>query len=150
MQGNDLANLVVPRDVIVWEGLVGLILDEKIAKQEIKFRAKRKWRDAVNCYEINELLARKIWQVTWDISLEVDLITYHGSDFAVALEERMDRESMPFRRVWSEKPNVLARTLMIQPDIRTVYDPFPDHQFTYGSKGRILQPETAHLYFGAL
>jgi hypothetical protein len=35
-------------------------------------------------------------------------------------------------------------------DIRTVYDPFPDHQFLYGSRGRVLLPETAHLLFGSM
>jgi hypothetical protein len=56
---------------------------------------------------------------------------------------------MPFRRVWYEDPDVLARRLVYQPDIRSIYDPFPDHQFKYGAKGRILLPEDGTL-FGAM
>lgn len=150
MKGNDLANLVTPRDVLVFEGLLGLIPDAKVARQEQKFRKRKSWAQAVACYDINEMLARKVWDITWRFSLRVDLLTYHGYDFAKALEERMDNESMPFQRVWSEEPHLLARSLALQPDIRTVYDPFPDHQFFFGSKGRVLLPETAHLYFGAM
>jgi hypothetical protein len=150
VKGNDLDNLVVPRDVLVWEGLLGLIPDRKVAMQEQKFRKRKKWEQAVACYTVNELLARKIWQLVWDRASELDLLTYHGIEFARALEERMDGESMPFRRVFSEEPNVYARSLAVQPDVRTVYDPFPDHQFLYGGKGRILAPETAHYMLGAM
>lgn len=150
MKGNDLGNLVVPRDVLVWEGLLGLIPDKRVAMQEQKFRAKEKWEQAVACYDVNEMLARKVWDLVWRYSFEIDLLTYHGHEFAKALEDRMDRENMPFRRVWSEQPNVLARRLATMPDVRTIYDPFPDHQFLYGGKGRVLEPESAHYLFGAL
>lgn len=150
MQGNDLGNQVTPRDALVWEGLLGLLPDVRIVGMEAKYRKKRKWREAVSCYQVNELLARKIWQVTWDTSLRVDLITHLGHDFAEALQERMEQESMPFQHVWHEDPNVLGRSLVLQPDIRTIYTGITDHQFTYGGKGRVLDPTTAHLYFGAM
>lgn len=150
MKGNDLGNLVSPRDILVFEGLLGLIPDPKVAKQEAKFRGKKKWVEAVACYEINELLARKIWQMVWDYSLEIDLVTYHSHGFAKALEERMDRENLPVRRVWHEEPNVLARRLATMLDVRTIYDPFPDHQFLYGGKSRVISPDQAHYLFGSM
>lgn len=149
MKGNDLDNIVVPRDVVVWEGLLGLLPDQKVANMEAKFRAKEKWDKAVACYEMNEMLARKVWDLVWRFSYELDLLTYHGRHFALALEKRMEEEQMPFRRVWSEQPNILARRLMLQPDIRTIYDPDPSHQFTYGGKGRVLLPDQYDL-LGAL
>ena len=150
MKGNDLSNLVVPRDVLVWEGLFGLILDPKIRAMEQKYCDKGQWKYAVSCYEINELLARKVWDLTWRFNIEIDLLTYRGREFAVALAERMDNENLPFRRVWSEDPHVLARNLAITPDIRTIYHPDTDRQFLYGGKGRVLTPDTAHLYLGAM
>lgn len=150
MKGNDLGNAVAPRDVLVFEGLLGVIPDPKVARLEVKFRAKKKWVEAVACYDINELLARKIWDMVWRYSLEVDLLTYHPPGFATELEKRMENENLPLRRVWSEEPNVLARRLATMPDIRTVYDPFPDHRFLYGGKGRIITPENAHLLFGSM
>lgn len=149
MKGNDLGNAVVPRDVLVWEGLLGIIPDPKIAKQEQKFRERKRWVNAVALYEVNEILARQVWRMVWNTGMEIDLLTYHGHEFAHALEDRIERESLPFRRVWSEQPNILARNLIYQPDIRSIYDPFPDHQFLYGAKGRILLPEQGTL-FGAM
>ena len=150
MKGNDLDNLVVPRDVLVFEGLLGVIPDRAVAKQEEKFREKKRWEDAVACYDINELLARRLWDMVWRYSIEIDLLTYHGIGFAKALEDRMERENLPLRRIWSEEPNVLARRLATMLDIRAIYDPFPDHQFLYGGRGRILLPDNAHLLFGSL
>lgn len=153
MKGNDLANFPVPKDILVFEGLLGYLPDAKIARVEAKFRAKGKWDQAVACYQINELLARKVWDLTWRQTgsfIDLELITYLGYEFAQALERRMDRESMPFSSVWYEDPNVLARSLALRPDIRTVYDPDPDHRFRFGGKGRHLEPSTAHIYLGAL
>lgn len=150
MQKGDLDNVVVPRDMLVFEGLLGVIPDPKIARIEAKLRDKKKWADAVACYETNELLARKIWQMVWDYSLEIDLVTYHPKGFAKELEKRMERENLPLRRVYSEEPNMLARRLVTMPYVRTIYDPFPDHQFLYGGKTRIIQPHNAHLLFGSM
>lgn len=150
MQGNDLGNTTVARDMLVFEGLLGVIPDAKVAKQEQKFRAKKRWDAAVGCFETNELLARKIWDMVWRYSLEIDLITYHPQGFADALAERMDRESLPIRRVYAEEPSLLARRLTTMPNVRTIYDPFPDHQFLYGAKGRIILPNNAHHLFGSM
>lgn len=153
MKGNDLANRPVPKDVLVFEGLLGVLPSDRIARVEAKFRRKGKWDQAVACYEINELLARKIMDLTWRQTgafIDLELITYLGYEFAVALGHRMDREGMPFSDVWYEDPNILARALSYRPDIRAVYDPDPEHQFRFGGKGRHLAPDTAHIYLGAL
>lgn len=150
MRGNDLGNRIVPRDVLVWEGLLGLLPDERTRKQEAKFRSRRKWQQAVDLYQINEIMARKIWDLAWRFDVEVNLLTFLGPEFAEALEARViDRENLPLRHVWSERPDAFARSLAYQPDLRHVYDPDPAHQFLYGAKGRILSPDQAHL-FGAL
>lgn len=150
MKGNDLGNLVVPRDVLVFEGLLGLLPDSKIEAAEAKMRKKRKWDQAVACYEMNEMLARKIWDLVWRFSIEIELLTYLGWDFAHALEARMERENMPFRRVWHEEPNLLARRIATMPDIRTIYHANPSHRFLYGGKGRVIAPESAHYLLGAM
>lgn len=134
----------------MFEGLLGLLPDEKIARQEERFRSKKKWAEAVDCYDINELLARKVWDLVWRYSFEIDLLTYHGPGFARALEKRMDDDDMPFRRVWSEQPNILARKIAIMPSVRTIYDPYPEHRFLYGGKGRIIEVDKAHHLLGAM
>lgn len=150
MKGNDLDNRQVPRDVLVWEGLLGLIPDPRIQEQEAKFRKREKWEQAVACYEMNELLARRIWDLVMRFSIEMELLTYLGIEFREALAERMEREGMPFNRVWSDKPNLLARRIATMPDIRNIYDPDPNHQFLYGHRGRIIQPDNAHMLLGSM
>jgi hypothetical protein len=134
----------------VWEGLLGLLPDAKVAAVEAKFRRRKKWKQAVACYEINELLARKIWDLSWRINIRTDLITHLGFDFGEALKERIDVEGLPFQAVWAETPEQLERRLATMVDIRTIYHPFTDRQFAYGGKGRVLLPQTAHQLFGAL
>lgn len=149
MQGNDLANVVVPRDLVVWEGLLGVIHDPKVAAREAKFRQRQRWEKAVACYDLNEILARQISYLDWKHNLEIDVLTYHGDGFRDALEERVDRESLPVREVLSYDPDVLARLLPYEPRIRAIYDPFPDHAFRFGAKTRYLSPNDGNL-FGAL
>lgn len=145
MKGNDLDSHAVPRDVVVFEGLVGLIPDEKIQRAEAKYRAKGKWSEALACYEMNEGIAKKVWDLVWRFSFEIDLLTYLGQGFAEVLEKRMDDEDMPFRKVWFEEPNRLARRLVVSPHIRTIYDPDPAHQFLFGGRGRVLLPEQYNM-----
>lgn len=149
MKGNDLDNFVVPRDIVVWEGLMGLLPDERLRLREAKFRERGKWAQAVALYTINEGLARRLWYLVWHHSNEVDLLTYHGREFAQALEKRIEREDLPFRSVWSEKPSVLARNIALLPHVRSIYDPDPNHQFLYGAKTRVLLPDDYNL-FGSL
>lgn len=150
MKGNDLANEVVPRDLLVFEGLLGLIPNEKVARAEAKFRAKGKWAKALACYETHEMLGRKVWDMAWRYSVEIDLITFLGRPFAFELEKRMENENMPFRRIWSEEPNILARRLATMPEVRTIYTPFPNQQLLFGSKGRYIQPGNAQYLFGSM
>lgn len=149
MRGNDLDNQVVPRDILVWEGLLGLLPDEKIEMQEHKLRRKGKWKQAVDLYTMNELMARKVWDLMWRGAVDIELLTHRHRDFAVELEDRMEREGMPFRKVWYQQIEVLDRNIVYQPDIRTIYHPFVDRQFLYGGKGRVLLPDQ-HYLLGAL
>ncbi len=148
--GNDLGNKVLPRDALVFEGLLGILQDPKVAAQATKFAKRGKWREAVACYDMNELLSRKIWDLVFRFDIEIDLLTYVSREFALALEDRMNNEDMPFRRVWFEEPNMLARRLATMPNLRTIYDPDPAHQFLYGGRGRIITPDQAHLLLGAM
>lgn len=149
MKGNDLGNWVVPRDVLVWEGLLGLLPDPKVQALEARYRRRRKWDKAVACYEINELLARKIWDMSWRTGIRVDLITHLGYEFAEALKDRIDVEGIPFQQIWFETPAQLERRLSTLVDIRTIYHPDISRPFAYGGKGRVLSPDNAHYLFGA-
>lgn len=140
MQGGDISNQVVPRLVIVFENLLGILPNKTAEAKAASFLKFKRWNRAVNVFEINEALARRIWDVTWRFDFSVDVITYVSEEFAEAVEKRLEREDIPVRSVWYTEPQVLARKLAYMPQVACVYDPNPHHQFTYGSKGRILDP----------
>lgn len=146
MRGNDLDNIVVPRDVLVFEGLLGLVKDKKTEDQVNKWLKRKRWGRAVELFEINEMFARRIWYVAKTFSYELDVVTYIGGpEFAKALETRLqDHEHLPVKRIWFDDPNLLARRLAIDIDIRFIYD-IPARSLMYGSKGRSLLPEEHNL-----
>lgn len=145
MEGGDISNLVVPRLVIVFENLLGLLptkADEAKAAAYIRFG---RWNRAARVFQINEALAARIWDVTWRLNYSVDVLTYVSPDFATAVAKRIDKEDLPVGNVWFDEPHLLARRLAYMPQVAAIYDPDPAHQFTYGSKGRIVSPVNPNL-----
>jgi hypothetical protein len=131
--------------VVVFEGLLGLLPDVKARTTEQAYRRAHRWQRAVNAYEINELMAKHIWDVVWRFHYSVDICTYLGDDMADAITERLDRENLPVGNVFATQPNLLARRIALMPNIAAIYDPDPAHRFTYGSKGRFLSPTNPNL-----
>lgn len=145
MLKGDIDNRVSPRLVVVFEGLLGLLPTPRARGAESLARKAHQWTRAVRQYEINELAAKKIWDVTWRKGHTIDVITWLGDDFAEALQSRLDDENLPVSRVYSTEPHHLARSITYQLDIAAIYDPDPSHAFTFGGKGRHLSPDQAHL-----
>ncbi len=137
MLKGDLSNKMLPRLVVVFEGAVGVIPDDK-RKAYIKFCQKKRWRDAVKCYELNDLMLSKLLDLRWRQDVNVNLVTWLHEDAAMAIEERMDDEGIPVGGCFYSTPSKLTRELAYAPDIVAVYDPDPDHIFTFGSKGVVL------------
>ncbi|MFE4681552.1 hypothetical protein ACFRNJ_12040 [Streptomyces sp. NPDC056721] len=152
MQGGDISNEVVPRLVIAYEGMLGILPEKPEGYvQELlvrKFgRRARQAQKTVDAYEINEPLARLIWDTVWRFRYSVDVVTYLGDDSVGPLEARLDIEGLPIGRVWSTTPERLARRLPYMPDVAAVFD--NDHHLIYGSKGRAL-PAVPTTLIGAL
>jgi hypothetical protein len=137
MQRGDLSNEVVPKLLIVFEGAIGYLPEDKRRMFE-KAMGKGHWDDACACWDLNDLMLRKIWDVVARQSREVEVITYLGKDFADTLAGRLDVEDVPVHAVWATDPASLSRKLAYMPSVSAVYDPDPAHQFTYGAKGRVL------------
>jgi hypothetical protein len=140
VQGGDISNEVSPRLVVVFENLLGLLPTKAHEAKVSTYLKFKRYQRAVNVFELNELLARRIWDVTWRLKFSVDVVTYVGDEFAEAVRERIDREDLPIGHVWHKTPQVLARELAYMPHVAAIYDPNPSHQFTFGSKGRIISP----------
>lgn len=150
MQGGDISNEVSPRLVVVWEGMLGIPTEQPAA---IKTWARKIGRNkeallkrAVAEFEINEPLAKVIWDTVWRHQYSVDVVTYLGDPFARALEKRLDDENLPIGRVWAAVPHLLAREIAYMPDLAAIFD--NENYMVYGSKGRTL-PANATSLIGA-
>jgi hypothetical protein len=110
-------------------------------------RRARMAQRTVDAYEINDALARVIWDTTWRHRYTVDVVTYLGEDAVAPLEARLDVEGLPIGRVWATTPDRLARRLPYMPDVAAVFD--NEHHLIYGSKGRML-PAVPTTLIGAL
>jgi hypothetical protein len=151
MERGDISNEVVPRLVIAYEGMLGILPEKSERVTELvarRFgRRQRAVKRTVEAYEINDPLARLIWDTTWRFRYSVDVVTYLGEDAVEPLEERLDREGLPIGRVWSDEPQRLSRRLPYMPDVAAVFD--NEHHLIYGSKGRML-PAVPTTLIGAL
>lgn len=145
MQHGDISNEVAPRLVVVFEGLLGLLPDARTRGKEALARKMKRWKAAANTYEINELLAKHIWDTVWRHHYSVDVCTYLGEEMAEAIEERLDAEQLPVGRVFATEPQLLARKIALMPDVAAIFDPSTSHRFTYGSKGRVMSPDSPNL-----
>lgn len=145
MQDGDLANDLVPRLVLVFEHLVGIVPGPLMrVRWESWIRTKR-WKRAVNELIVNEPLARQMWHLTWHLNYQLEVVTYLHADATEHVQQWIDDNDLPVHRVWYASPNKLARKIATMPDLAVIFDPDPAHQLTYGKKGRIINPAQPDL-----
>lgn len=152
MERGDISNEVVPRLVVAFEGMLGILPEKPKERTLLTWPRRAGKRQAqakrtVDAYDINDALARVIWDTTWRHKYSVDVVTYLGDDAVEALEARLDAEGLPIGRVWATTPERLARRLPYMPDVAAVFD--NEHHLIYGSKGRTL-PAAPTTLIGAL
>jgi hypothetical protein len=129
VQHGNLSNVVVPRLVVVYEGALGFLPEDRVDR----YNAARLW-------DFDDLMMRKIIDVTYArASYQVELVTYAGPDeFAAEVYERCGEEGLPVSRVTSSTAEVMARRLAYAQDIACVYDANRETAYMYGQKGRLL------------
>jgi len=145
VQNGDISNVVSPRLVIVFEGLIGLLPGPAARAKEQAYRKAKRWSRAANVYEINEQMAKHIWDVYSRTDYSIDVVTYLGDDMAEAFADLMDRESLPIGNTFATTPDQLSRRIAHMPDLAAIYDPDRSNQFKFGSKGRLTDPTTPNL-----
>lgn len=145
MEGGDISNEFPPRILLVFEGLIGLLPGKKAEAQFAVYRRTRRYTKAAGLFELNEPVARRIWELTWRFRRAVDAVTFLGEEFVAPIQQRMDDEQLPIGHLVATQPHLLARELAYRPDIVAVYDPDPNHAFTYGSKGRHADPHNPYF-----
>jgi hypothetical protein len=139
MQNGDLSNVVVPRIVLVFEGALGFLPEDKVERYNALGSAGR-WYDAAHLWDFDDLMMKKILDLTYRQAVELEVVTYAGpQEFADELEERFSFEGLPIRRTVATQPDIMARRVSYAPDIAYIYDANRETAFMYGKKGRYLQ-----------
>jgi hypothetical protein len=145
MQDGDLANDLVPRFVLVFEHLVGVVPGSLMRVRYESWVRTKRWKRAVNEMVVNDLLAKQMWHVTWHLNYQLEVVTYLHADAVEPVQQWVDDQDLPVHRVWYAAPNKLARKIATMPDLAVIFDPDPAHQLTYGRKGRIINPAQPDL-----
>lgn len=136
MLNNDLSNSVMPRILVVFENAIGYLPDGELNEFNRAAR-KKNWAKAADCWKLDDLMLRKLLDMTMRQGLNVEVVSFSEEALAAEFEEKLDDAGVPVK-VWHSRPEVLARRLAYMPDVMVVYDADPHHVFTYGRKGRTL------------
>lgn len=147
MEKGDLSNEVVPRLVVVFEGLIGYLPDEEKRGFGLAVRVRR-WKKALDHFRLNEKMARQIVDATWRRNYAIDVVTFLGEEYDEFLPDLLERWGLPIANCWYEDPLVLARRLAYAPFIAGVFHAHPELNLTFGSKGILVNPNDPHLFGG--
>jgi hypothetical protein len=135
MQNGNLSNVVTPRILVVFEGLVGH-LDARKVRRYNELGSAGQWREAVALWELAPLALAKLNDIIIRRDIRVEIVTYvMPPEGAQALAERLDEESVPVSRVLASTPERTARRLAYGIDIARVYCQDPQHALMCGGKG---------------
>lgn len=141
MKGNDLSSVVVPRVILVFEGALGFIPEDKTLVFNTE-ASRGDWHRAWQCWDINDMMARKIWDVVIRKSLQIEIVTYvgDGSDECLAgLENLIDEHNIPASVSMEADAQTMARELAYRPDVIQIYDANTETAFAYGRRGVLLK-----------
>lgn len=139
IKGN-ISNVVQPRVLLVFEGALGFISGDAVKEFNL-LASEGMWGEAWDQWEVNDLMARKIWDVTQRQSVNVALVTYISDNevAAVGLQEWADEARLPIRECIATRTAEFARALSYMPDVACVYDASANTCSVLGSKGRLLR-----------
>lgn len=145
MMKGELSNTVLPRVYIVFEGLVGVLPDTKSKALEALHRKRKQWDKAVNQYELTLNTSQGMRDLYWRHNFRVDILTFHGADFADAVRDRLDQRNLLFGDVVSFDERELLYELTYDRSILAVLDPAPERMLRWGSKGRHTTTDQLNL-----
>lgn len=140
MRNGDLSNVVQPRVLLVFEGALGFISGDAVKEFNL-LASEGMWGEAWDQWEMNELMARKIWDVVKRQNINVALVTYVSDNevAATGLQEWADEARLPISECIATTPAKFARELSYMPDVACVYDATAQTCVMLGSKGRLLK-----------
>lgn len=137
MEGGDLSDRLPPRWLFGFENVVGTLPPGSVRTAKMWQRLGQ-WRRVVEQYEIEPHVTKVLWDLTWRRDYRFDVFTVQGEDFRDALEDRLNRESVPFSNVFALSPEQLAQRLVYMVDVQYVVHGDPSHHLSYGNRGLLV------------
>ena len=138
MRDGDLSNRVTPRVLIVFEGAIGVLLDEK---KFGKYMRKAKYAKAMQCWGLNDIIVRRLLWLYWQKDITIEVVTFLGNEFCQELNTWLN-DTIVCHRIWATDPYDLGRKIAYMNDLACIYDPEPERWLMYGAKGRFLDSVT--------
>lgn len=124
-----------------FEGALGFIPKDKTLVFNTE-ASRGDWHRAWQCWDIHDLMARKIWDVVTRKSLQIEIVTYVGDgsdDCREGMEYLIDEHNIPASVSMEADAQTMARELSYRPDVIRIYDASPETAFAYGRKGVLLK-----------
>lgn len=135
MQGGNLSNVVVPRVLVVFEGLIGYLSAANVDDFN-KLGSRGAWPAAVALWDFDPLALAKLTDLIVRRDIKVEVVSFvMPVEGAEALAERFDQESVLVSRVIASTPYRTARRLPYGVDIARVYTPDAREALLFGGKG---------------
>ena len=145
MKRGELSNERLPRVLIVFEGLVGILPDVKTTALEALARKRKKWDVAAGYYKLNIPTAGGMRDLYWRHNHRVDIVTFIDPNFVSPIRNKLDSRNLLFGDVHYYTMDELQADLLYDRSILGVLDPDPSHALSYGSRGRYCSPEELNL-----
>lgn len=136
MRRGELSFQTPPRVYVVFENLLGVLPDNKSKALEAIARKRKKWKQAVDYYDISRPTSQGIRDLHGRHDLRVNVITFVDPGFVEPIQDKLDSKNLFFGGVYYFTLETLLDDLTYDPSIKAVYDPDPSHALTYGSRGR--------------
>lgn len=137
MRRGELSNEVLPRVYIVFEGLVGILPDTKARALEALARKRKKYKEAVDQYQLNLPTSGGLRDLYWRHRFRVDVVTFIDPKFVEPIRTKLDSRNVLFGDVhYYPSPVDLAMELPYDPAILGVLDGDASRSLTYGAKGK--------------
>lgn len=145
MLRGDISGQLPPRWLFVFEGVVASLPPANVARFKL-YSAAHRWKRAVAQYETEPHVAKVLNDLFWRRDYRFDVVTFLGEDYVDPIQQKLDRESLPFSNVWAVDERTLSHRLAYMLDVQYVIHADPARHLTYGPRGLLVtDPGALHL-----
>lgn len=136
MQGGDISSEPPRRILLLWEDTLADVPNAMIPMEKLA-RKMHRWARAASLWLPRELARGRCWQVSDQLGVRLQVVTFLGDGFAEALAERLDDEGWPVMGTVLAPPNpgTLGRELAGRRDVLQVVDGAENRFLHYGARG---------------